>query len=105
MKVVWTQTALEHLADIYEYISRDSARYARRMVDRITSRSKQLRTFPESGQLVPEYGHPHIREVIEGPYRVIYRTEEHRVVVLAVIHGARLLPPEPPPSSDYAPQS
>jgi toxin ParE1/3/4 len=92
MKVVWSQSATEHLVDIYTYIARDSERYALRMVDRITARSKQIGYAPESGQIVPEYEHPQVREVIEGSYRVIYRTESDRVVVLAVIHGARLLP-------------
>ncbi len=36
MNVLWTHTAVRHLTDIYEYIARDSARYARRMVDRIS---------------------------------------------------------------------
>ncbi len=97
MKVVWTQAALSQLSGIYEYIANDSQRYARVMVDRITSRSKQIGSFPESGEIVAEYADPTIREVVEGPYRLIYRTEPQRVAVLAVIHGARLLPPTPPP--------
>jgi len=75
MNVVWTHTAIGHLTDIYEYVARDSARYATRMVDRITSRSKQIGRFPESGQIVPEYNDPDIREVIEGAYHLIYHTE------------------------------
>jgi plasmid stabilization system protein ParE len=100
MKVVWAHEATRHLTDIYEYIARDSQRYAKRMVDRITSRSKQISKFPESGQVVAEYHDPAVREVLEGPYRLIYRTEPSRVVVLAVIHGARLLPPQLPPSDE-----
>jgi len=96
MKVVWTQTALNHLTDIFGYIARDSEQYAGRMVDRITSRSKQIGDFPESGEVVPEYGEPTIREVIEGPYRILYRIERDRIAVVAVIHGARQLSPEPP---------
>jgi len=96
MKVVWSQTALGHLTDIYEYISRDSKRYALRMVDRITSRTKQIEQFPGLAQVVAEYNDPSIRELIEGPYRVVYRTEADRVVVLSVIHGSRLLPPKLP---------
>jgi len=61
-------------------------------VDRITERSKQIGTLPATGQVVMEYGDPTIREVIEGPYRIIYRCGS-QVEVLAVIHGARLLPP------------
>ncbi len=94
MKVVWTQTAIEHLTGIFGYIARDSQQYARRMVDRITSRSTQIAGFPESGEVVAEYGDPRIRGVIEGPYRVIYRIDRDRIVVVAIIHGARELPPD-----------
>ena len=96
MKVRWTRTAIGHLASIYEYFARDSARYARRMVDRITLRSRQIAQFPRSGQMVPEYQHSDIREVLEGQYRVIYEVTPTEIRVLAVIHGAQLLPPEPP---------
>ena len=96
MKVRWTITAIGHLASIYEYIARDSARYARRMVDRITSRSRHLARFPRSGQMVAEYQDPDVREVIEGQYRVIYEVTPSEIYVLAVIHGSQLLPDEPP---------
>jgi plasmid stabilization system protein ParE len=100
MKVLWTRTAAGHLTDIYEYIARDSRRYAKRMVDRITGRSKQIAGHPESAPIVPEYGDAAVREVLEGPYRVIYRIQSDAVIVLAVIHGARLLSPKPPAASD-----
>lgn len=100
MRVVWTETAVGHLTDIYEYLARDSTRYAKRMVDRVTARSRQIASFPQSAAVVAEYGDPAIREVIEGPYRVIYRAESGGVVVLAVIHGAQLVPPELPREND-----
>jgi plasmid stabilization system protein ParE len=46
--------------------------------------------------MVPEYQDPDIREVLEGQYRVIYEVTAKEIQVLAVIHGAQLLPPEPP---------
>jgi plasmid stabilization system protein ParE len=95
MKVRWAHTAIGHLTSIYEYISRDSPRYARRMVDRITARSQQIGRFPQSGQMVPEYQESNIWEITEGSYRVIYQVCAEEVRVLAVIHGARLLPPRP----------
>jgi toxin ParE1/3/4 len=96
MNVVWSRTALGHLTNIYEYIAQDSPSYARRMVDRITARSRQIAAFPESGQTVSEYGDPTVREVVEGSYRVIYQKRAEHLVVLSVIHGAQLLPREPP---------
>jgi toxin ParE1/3/4 len=44
--------------------------------------------------MVPEYEAPDIREVIERPYRIIYRIKADQIDVLAVVHGAQLLPPE-----------
>ena len=89
MRVHWTETALAHLDGIYESIARDSEHYARRIVDRLTRRSRQIGSFPQSGRRVPEYDMKQIREVIEGSYRIIYHIKSARIDILAVIHGAR----------------
>jgi plasmid stabilization system protein ParE len=89
MKVHWTDTAEGHLEGIYSYIAQDSPEYAKRMVDRITRRSKQIAELPFSGRRVPEYDIDQIREMIEGPYRIIYSIKPGQIDVLAVIHGAR----------------
>jgi toxin ParE1/3/4 len=102
VKVHWTNTAAAHLLAIYEHIARDSPRYAARVVDRITRRSEQIGRFPDSGRAVAELGSPDVREVIETPYRVIYRVRPDRIDVIAVIHAARLIHREldpPPPES------
>jgi addiction module RelE/StbE family toxin len=94
MKVHWTLNAIRHLTNIYEYIALNSPTYARRMVDRITRRSEQISTQPLSGRKVPEYEAEDIRELIEKPYRIIYRVKQDQIDVLAVIHGAQILPEE-----------
>jgi plasmid stabilization system protein ParE len=91
MRVHWTDNAIVHLQDIYDYISRDSHFYAERMIDRLTGRSLQIASFPFSGRMVLEYLSEDIREVIEGPYRLIYRIRQDQIDVLAVVHGSRLL--------------
>ena len=94
MRVHWTHTAIEHLLAIYEHIAQGAPLYARRMIDRLTKRSEQIAAFPWSGRMVPEYEAPDIREVIERPYRIIYRIRTDQIDILAVVHGAQLLPPE-----------
>ena len=94
MRVHWTHTAIEHLLAIYEHIARDAPLYARRTIDRLTKRSEQIAAFPWSGRMVPEYEVPDIREVIERPYRIIYRIKTDQIDILAVVHGAQLLLPE-----------
>jgi len=91
MIVHWTENAIEHLVNIYEYIAINSPTYGKRMVDRITRRSEQIAEHPLSGRKVPEYDAEDIRELIEKPYRIIYRIKPDQVDVLAVIHSARLL--------------
>jgi len=88
MKVHWTNTAERHLDAINGHIALDSPMYAKRMVDRLTRRSQQIADFPLSGRRVPEYDIDQIREVIEGPYRIIYHIRTDQIDVVAVIHGA-----------------
>jgi toxin ParE1/3/4 len=88
------------LIAIYDYIAQDSPFYATKMVDRLTRRSQQIADFPLSGRMVPEYQADDLREVIEGPYRLIYRIRPERVDVLAAIHGARQLRSELVPDLD-----
>lgn len=92
MEIHWTKTAVDHLDNIFRYIARDSERYALRTVDRITNRSIQISHQPLSGRIVPEITTPQIREVIEGPYRIIYYLKSDHIDVLAVIHGAENFP-------------
>ena len=89
MNVHWTDTALRHLDAIHRYIAQDSPAYAKRMIDRLTRRSQQIADFPLSGRMVPEYETTQVREVIEGPYRIVYYIKPGQIDVLAVIHGAQ----------------
>lgn len=94
MKIYWTLNAIKHLTNIYEYIALNSPTYARRIADRIIRRSEQISTQPLSGRKVPEYEAEEKCELIEKPYRIIYRVKQDQIDVLAVIHGAQLLPEE-----------
>ncbi len=92
MKVYWTDTAIEHLSAIHDYIALNSTKYAQRVVDRLTRRSQQIGNFPLSGRIVPEFEVEQIREVIEGQYRIIYYIKPEQIDVLAVIHGGQKIP-------------
>lgn len=93
MKVHWTDTARGHLHAIHAYVARNSPQYALHLVDRLTRRSQQIAAFPLSGREVAEFGVPQIREVLQGPFRIIYYIKPDQIDVLAVIHGAHPIPP------------
>ena len=88
MKVHWTDNAEHHLDAIHDHIAQNSPEYAKIVVDRLTRRSQQISAFPLSGHIVPEFDIEQIREVIEGPYRIIYYIKPDQIDVLAVIHSA-----------------
>lgn len=89
MKVNWTETAINHLTAIREYVAQTSPEYGRRLIDRLTRRSKQIAAFPLSGRVVPEYEIDQVREVLEGSYRIIYHIKLEQIDVLAVIHTSQ----------------
>jgi toxin ParE1/3/4 len=60
-RLIWTLQSADDLENIYEYISRDSVRYARIHIIRIRDRAKILKTYPKSGRIVPEVGDENLR--------------------------------------------
>jgi plasmid stabilization system protein ParE len=100
MKVVWTRNATRELRGIHDYIAQNSRKYAQGMVNRITRRTKSLARFPQLGPQVPEYEDESIRELLEYPYRIIYRIHKEHVQILSVVHGTRSLSPEAPEGTD-----
>lgn len=79
MRVNWTAAALAQLREIHTFLAQSSPQYAVRTVDRLTRRSRQLSAFPQSGRTVPEANNVNIREILEGPYRIIYHLIEDEV--------------------------
>jgi plasmid stabilization system protein ParE len=92
MSVAWSQEAGENLADIEEFIARDSPERAVRFVDAIIDHAEAiLADNPRSGRTVPEIGNPDIRELIYRGYRVVYRLNGDQIEILTVFEGHRLL--------------
>jgi len=91
MKIEWTEPALVDLESIWDYIKRDSEYYATQFVERIIDAVGSLESFPVMGRTVPEAEDQNVRELLFNNYRIIYRVENERVLVLTIIHAARNL--------------
>ena len=89
-QVVWAPQAIQDVEAIRAYVTRDSARYADLVVERIVAAVERLRDNPRSGRVVPELGDESIREVIHSNYRIVYRLQRDVVEIATVFHGARL---------------
>lgn len=92
MRLIWTAPAVAHLEAIRDFVGAESSPYyAERFVRRLVLAPERLGTFPLSGRVVPEGDGRH-REIIEPPYRIVYRVEGDRVLIIAVVHGSRAMP-------------
>ncbi|MBM2814473.1 MAG: hypothetical protein HW421_1235 [Ignavibacteria bacterium] len=89
-KIIWSEQARDDLKLIYEYIFRDSPKYADITIDNIIEVTEKLEIFPFSGRIIPELKKEDIRELIYGNYRIIYHLIDDNVRILTVFHSARL---------------
>lgn len=90
VRINWTSTSVNDLREIYEYISKDSKKYARFQVVKIRARVKVLSKTPFVGRVVPELMDNQFRELIEGNYRIVYKIlNPERIDIITIHHSAR----------------
>jgi addiction module RelE/StbE family toxin len=89
MKIEWTEPSISDLKHIRDYIAKDSEYFAARFVEKIIYRIDLLPDFPQMGRVVIEADDESIRELIYQKYRIMYRVEKERILILAIVHGSR----------------
>ena len=89
-KLRWTTQAVEDVEAIGKFIAKDSGAYADLVVARLLEAVERLELFPQSGRIVPELGDSQLREIIESPYRIVYRVLDESVEILTVFRASRL---------------
>ena len=90
--VLWSKVAERDLISIIEYIIKDNESNAKKIYDSIKKASFELNSFPQRGRIVPELEYYFInnyREIIIKTWRIIYRIEENKVYILAVLDSRR----------------
>ena len=87
--LAWTEAALGDVAALRSWIGRDAPPLADRVTDRIFETVERALSFPRIGRVVGEVGNESVREFLFRTLRIVYRIDEGRIVVLAVLHGGR----------------
>ena len=91
LKIKWSPEAIEDLESIAEFIARDSKNYASSVVNKVIASTKNIADFPLMGCVTPEISDKKIRECFIYSYRLIYLVKSKEILILAIIHGKRLL--------------
>lgn len=92
--VLWTDTAIEDLGAIIEHIAADDPATALAVLDRVQTRAATLASLTSRGRIVPELreiGITHYRELVERPWRLLYRIESGTALVVGVLDSRREL--------------
>ena len=100
LKVKWSEPALDELEESLEYIAFDNPNASRELGKKAKAATRSLRDYPMKGRMVPEYEDTTLRELIVGPFRIIYTTEDPSTIyILAAVRSERLLDPSIPDRS------
>lgn len=92
-RVEITPSAEADIAAICDYIAQESPAAAIAFINALATQIASLQQFPERSPRIAENDilGTNYRHLLHGPYRTIFRISSHTVVILRVIHGARLL--------------
>ena len=93
MTVVWSPLAEQRAIEAVENVAQDRPRTAEVWLERLLERVSQLDRFEAQGRVVSEIGMPAYREILHAPYRIIYRVDASRVVILTLRHVRRAWDP------------
>ena len=86
--IVWTEQADHDMDQIVAYWSSISENSVRLQTQRIFEKIDLIFMFPQSGRVVPEMGHPNIREHIVGHYRLVYYIVSEQRIDILMVHNA-----------------
>ena len=89
MNIEWTRSAIHDVRVVRNYLAYDSEAYADRFAQKMIEAVEKLGRFPQLGRHMPEAQDEGIREILFQKYRIIYRVEPSRVLILMVVHGGR----------------
>jgi toxin ParE1/3/4 len=90
-EVIWTESALNDLDTIADYIALDNPAVARELVQRVFRHVEQLIAHPDSGSKPEELRGWRYRQIVEPPCRIFYRHDRGTVYVLNVMRGEHRL--------------
>lgn len=88
-EIIWTDSAVSDVDSIAEYIAVENPEAAMLLVEKLFAAVERLERHPESGRRPPELVNSRYREVICGPCRLFYRTEDRRVIIVFVMRSER----------------
>lgn len=93
VKIVYSRVSIIDLREIYDYIRRDSALYAKREVTLIKLAISNLKSNIFIGKKFEKFDNDLIRELIFRNYLIVYQinNDQQQIEILTIHHHSRSL--------------
>ena len=88
-RIIWTESVLQDLDQIADYISLDKPTAASRFVQRVFDQVEQLASHPKSGSSPNELNGTLYRQLVIPPVRIFYREQDDTVFIIYIMRGER----------------
>ena len=89
MRLRFSRRAYRDLIAIGEWIRRDDPERAATFVEELETACRDLLDFPQAFPIAFSRGGRLLRKRVHGDYPILYEVFADRLVVAAIIHGAR----------------
>jgi len=90
-KIVWSESALQDLDRIADYIALDNPEAANKLVKEVFRKIDLLETFPEMCPIPHDLPNSRYRHLVVAPLRIFHRIEGEVVFIVYVMRSERNL--------------
>ena len=89
MRIIFTETALKDLDQIFEYLASNYPKLIGAVEQRIDSVLARLQDWPESARRVTQRTNIRVAPLVRYPYRIFYRVTNEAIEIVHIRHTSR----------------
>lgn len=88
----FAESAIADLEEVIAWFTEQGlAETGKKLVEKVILQTERLTLYPDSGRLVPEFATKDLREIVQPPFRIVYRREKRKILVVRIWRSERLL--------------
>jgi len=90
IRITFTRSALDDLEGILEYYREQQVPHVgEKLVGNVIKDIELLIGQPDMGRIVPEFEVEYLRELIQPPFRIVYRRDRNKVRIVRIWRSER----------------